>query len=94
MINLSYYFFILHTFYTKTRAFVNTLKPMINGIIVAITTLYRKEHMNRKIDLNADYLRAVHSLKHKIKSPNDLLQIWAAFGPCIEIYPDIEKIRK
>lgn len=50
--------------------------------------------MNRKIDLNPDYLRAVHLLSNKIKSPHDLIKIWAAFGPCAEKHPDIEKIRK
>ncbi len=50
--------------------------------------------MNRKIDLNPDYLRAVHLLKNKVRSPGDLINIWAAFGPCIEKHPDIEKIVK
>jgi hypothetical protein len=50
--------------------------------------------MHKKIDLNADYLRAIHLLKTKIKSPHDLLKLWAAFGPCVEKHPDIEKIRK
>lgn len=50
--------------------------------------------MNRRIDLNPDYLRAVHLLKTKITSPVHLISIWAAFGPCIENHPDIEKIRK
>lgn len=50
--------------------------------------------MNRRIDLNPDYLRGVHLLKTKIKTPHDLIKLWAAFGPCIEVHPEIEKIRK
>jgi hypothetical protein len=50
--------------------------------------------MNRKIDLNPDYLRAIHLLKTKIRSPHELIQMWAAFGPCLENHPEIEKIRK
>jgi len=49
---------------------------------------------NKKIDLNPDYLRARHLLKTKINSPFELIKIWAAFGPCIEKYPDIEKIAR
>lgn len=50
--------------------------------------------INKRIDLDPDYLRATHILKTKIKSPIQLIQIWAAFGPCIEKHPDIEKIKK
>lgn len=50
--------------------------------------------MNKRVDTNPDYLRAVHVLKKKINSPIDLIKIWAVFGPCIETHPDIEKIKK
>jgi hypothetical protein len=52
------------------------------------------EEMNRKIDLNPDYIRAVHMLENKIKNPFDLIKLWSIFGPCIENHPDIENIRK
>jgi hypothetical protein len=52
------------------------------------------EAMNRKIDLNPDYIRAVHLLENKIKNPFDLIKLWSIFGPCIENRPDIENIRR
>lgn len=50
--------------------------------------------MNKKIDTNPDYLRAVFLLKNRIKYPIDLISIWAVFGPCIEPHPLIEDVRK
>jgi len=50
--------------------------------------------MKKRIDTNTDYLRATHLLRNKINNPYDLMKIWAAFGPCIENHPDIEKIQK
>jgi hypothetical protein len=49
--------------------------------------------VNRKIDLNPDYIRAVHMLETRIKSPIDLIRLWSVFGPCIEAHPNIEDIR-
>lgn len=50
--------------------------------------------MNKKIDANPDYLRAVHLLKYRIKYPIDLINIWSIFGPCVEAHPIIEDLRQ
>ena len=50
--------------------------------------------MNKKIDMNPDYLRAMHLLKTRIKYPIDLINIWSVFGPCVEPHPAIENLRR
>lgn len=39
-----------------------------------------------------ELLVAVYLLKNRFNTPWDLVKHWAAFGPCIEEYPEIEKI--
>ena len=50
--------------------------------------------MNRKIDNDPDYMRAMFLLKNRIVYPIDLITIWSVFGPCLEAHPEIEDLRK
>lgn len=47
--------------------------------------------MENKTNINYDYKRALVILQ-RTKTPMDLLKYWSIAGPCMEIYPDIEKI--
>lgn len=50
--------------------------------------------MNKKVDANPDYMRAIFLLKNRINYPIDLISIWSVFGPCIEPHPSIEDLRQ
>lgn len=41
-----------------------------------------------------EYNLAIYLLKHRFNNPMDLLRYWGFCGPCLEDYPEIEKIAK
>lgn len=49
--------------------------------------------MQRKIELNEDFYRAVYLLNNRFNNPTDLVKYWAYAGPCRENQPFIENIK-
>lgn len=40
-----------------------------------------------------DILHGIWMLEHQIQRPEDLIRFWKLFGPAVEEYPRIERMR-
>jgi len=50
--------------------------------------------MQRKIELDGNFYRAVYLLNNRFNNVTDLIKYWAYAGPCNEGQPEIENINK
>ena len=65
-----------------------------NGIITAWNYIQERYKMQRKIQLDDNFYRAIYLLQNRFHTPTDLLKYWAFAGPCDEGQPSIENIKK